>query len=444
MAKSVHVDTGPIGHTLLSFAAPVLLSQLLQEVYNATDCAVVGHFGGENALAATGIAGLLLSVFINFFVGFSSGVSAVTGRLFGQRDLEGLRRAETGVFRLVLAAGLLLSGLCAVACVPLLRLLRCPAAVLPQAAAYLRICSCGILAQLVYNVGTAVLRSLGDSRGPLLCYLFSCLTNLALDVLLVVGLGLGIIGAALATMLSQWLLAALLLRRLTRLEDGCSLDLRGPRLPFRELMRILHVGLPAGMQALFMSASSLLIQTQIDAFGPDAIAGMTLYAKLEGCLYLPTFAYGIALTGFVSQNYGAGRRDRVRSAVRLSIGLTWALILPMSLGITLAAPQLLLLFSRRPEILHNAREAVQFNLPFYVIYGMNQVFLGAIKGVGKTVWPMLCTLLSYALFRVLWCALLIPLYPTMRVVYLSYDVSFFLMLVLLLPVYFRSMKSTER
>lgn len=241
------------------------------------------------------------------------------------------------------------------------------------------------------------------------------------------------------TLLSQWLLALLILRRLNRLEDGCALDLRGPRLPVKELLGILRIGLPAGMQALFMSISSLLLQTCIDAFGPDAIAGMTLYAKLEGCLYLPAFSYGIALTGFVGQNYGAGRPDRVRDAVKLSIRLTWLLILPLSLCITAAAPLLLRLFSREPEILRNAREAVQFNLPFYVVYGMNQVYLGAIKGLGKTAWPMFCTLLCYALFRVLWCLLLIPVFSTMRVVYLSYDVSFFLMLALLLPAYRRSL-----
>ena len=167
------------------------------------------------------------------------------------------------------------------------------------------------------------------------------------------------------------------------------------------------------------------------------MAGMTLYAKLEGCLYLPSFAYGIALTGFVGQNVGAGRMDRVAEAVKLSIRLCWALILPLSLAVTAAAPLLLRLFTREPGILFNAREAVQFNLPFYVVYAMNQVYLGAIKGFGKTGWPMFCTLLCYAVFRVAWCRLLIPVFATMRIVYLSYDVSFFLMFILLLPVYRR-------
>lgn len=444
MEKVVHIDEGPIGKTLLSFALPVLATQVLQELYNAADCAVLGHFGETGALAATGIAGLLLSVLINFFVGFSSGVSAVTARLFGAGDTEKLRQTMTSVFRLVLVAGLVLSALGFFTSNALLRLLRCPETVRPLAAAYLRIVSCGICAQLVYNVGASVLRSLGDTRGPLRCFLVSCVLNLTLDALLVIGFHRGVRGAAAATLASQWLLAFLLLRRLLTLDAGCALQIRGDGLSLKKLFGILKIGLPAGMQALFMSISSLLIQTCIDAFGPDAMAGMTLYAKLEGCLYLPSFAYGIALTGFVGQNYGAGRFTRIDAAVKLSLRLCWAVIFPMSLAVTATAPLLLRLFTTTTEILRNAREAVQFNLPVYVVYAMNQVWLGAIKGFGKTVWPMLCTLLCYAVFRVAWCLLLIPVFQTMRVVYLSYDVSFFLMLSLLAPVYRRLIHNASR
>ncbi len=441
MSHVVHVDSGPIGRTLFSFALPVLLTQLMQELYNVADCAVLGHFGGANALAASGIAGLLLSVLINFFIGFSSGVSVVTAQQFGRDELSRLQKTMTSVFRFVLLAGLLLSVAGVVAARTLLKLLCCPAEVLPPATLYLRICAWGVLAQLFYNVAVAVLRSLGDSRGPMLCFCVSVLVNLALDALLVIGLHMGVRGAALATLVSQWLLAMLLYLRLRGLGDGCSLKLRSAALPLRDLLEILRIGLPAGMQALFMSASSLIIQTFIDRFGSDAIAGMTLYAKLEGCLYLPAFAYGIALTGFVGQNVGAGRPDRVSASVRLSIRLCWALIFPLSLVITAAAPYLLRLFTREPGILFNAREAVQFNLPFYVIYGMNQVYLGAIKGFGKTGWPMLCTLLCYAVFRVVWCMLMIPQLQTMRMVYCSYDLSFFLMLAMLLPAYRRILSS---
>ena len=441
---TVHMENGPIGKTLLAFALPVLLCQLLQEVYNVTDCAVVGRFGGDYALAAAGVGGLVLSVCINFFIGFSSGVSVVTSRLFGQRDYGELKQTMASVFRLVVFSGAVMTALG----VPLARwalaLLRTPEAVLPHAAAYLRVCFAGIAAQLIYNVGTAVLRSLGDTKTPLVLSAASTVCNLALDLLFVAGLRWGVAGAAAATAVSQWLLAVAILRRLGALDPTYSLGLTGPGLGLRRLGAILKCGVPAGMQAVFMSVSSLLIQVQIDSFGPAAIAGMNLYAKLEGVLYLPTFAFGIALTGFVGQNLGAGRLDRVRESVRLSRRMMIALVLPAGLALSAACPILLRLFTDDGEILSRAVEAVRFNLPFYAVYAVNQVYLGAIKGLGNTAYPMICTLVCYSLFRVLWCRLLIPVFDSMRVVYLSYDVSFFLLLAMLLPVYAAMQRRLER
>ena len=432
---AVHMENGPVGRALFSFAVPVLLSQLLQELYNVTDCLIVGRFGGDYALAAAALGGLVLSVMINFFVGFSSGVSVVTARTFGSYDYRALQETMTAVFRLVLTVGLAISVLGAAGTGTILRLLKSPAEVMPRATVYFRLCACGLMAQLFYNVGTAVLRSLGDTKTPLLLFGLSALCNLALDVLFVIGFRWGIAGAAGATLLSQWLLAVLIFRHLRRLDSAYALTLTGPRIPRKELRAILRMGLPAGMQALFMSISSLLIQRYINGFGPDAMAGMNLYAKVEGCLYLPTFAYGIALTSFVGQNLGAGKLDRIREAVKLSIRTMCACVLPLSLLLVWVSPVILKLFTPETGILFNAREAILFNLPFYTVYAVNQIYLGAIKGLGDTAWPMTCTLLCYSLFRVIWCRALIPVFASMRVVYLSYDVSFFLMLLLLLPRY---------
>ncbi len=435
-----HVEEGPIGKTLLRFAVPVLLSQLLQELYNVTDCAVVGRFGGDHALAAAGVAGLVLSVLIKFFIGFSSGISVVTSRLFGAYDFSGLRAVLSSVFRLVICVGALMSLAGIYGAEAMLRLLKSPEEVLPGASVYLRICSAGLAAQLIYNVGSEILRSLGNTRAPMMMYLVSVLCNLVLDVLLVAVYKKGVTGAAVATLASQWLLAGLVLRYLRHMNDSCSLRLRGKGLSGRELTAIVHIGVPAGMQALFMSISSLLIQTQINRFGSEAIAGMSLYAKVEGVLYLPTFAYGIALTGFIGQNMGAGRTDRIRQAVDLSRRTMEAVILPLSFALTALSPVILKLFTADNDILFIAREAILFNLPFYVVYAVNQVYLGAVKGMGDTAYPMVCTLLCYSVFRVLWCRTLMVFFRSMRVVYLSYDVSFFLMLALLLPVYQRMLK----
>lgn len=442
-AQLVHVEKGPIGRTLLAFALPVLLSQLLQELYNVTDCMVVGRFGGDFALAAAGLGGTVLSVLINFFIGFSSGVSVITSQHFGAYHYERLKGTLTAVFRLVLIAGTVMALLGLAAADGALGLLKTPAELRPHAALYLRVCLLALPAQLIYNVGTAVLRSFGNTRRPLVFFALSCLCNLGLDLLFVLLLGWGVAGAALATMLSQWLLGLLILRQLFCMDERFALRLRGESISLSKLAGLLKSGVPAGLQALFMSISSLLIQVNINSFGPDAIAGMNLYAKVEGCLYLPTFAYGIALTGFVGQNVGARQPERIRQAVRLSLRLMLALILPLSLLLTAASPWLLRIFTDEEGILANAREAILFNLPVYLIYAWNQVYLGAIKGLGHTGYPMLCTLLCYSVFRVLWCRLLIPVFPTMRVVYLSYDVSFFLMLAMLLPFYTRKLKEVQ-
>ena len=431
----VHMEKGPIGRTLLYFAIPVLFSQLLQEFYNVADCIVIGHFGGEYALAATGISGMLLSVLINFFIGFSSGISVITSRLFGSYHYEKLKETLTAVFRLTIFVGVSLTILGYVLCDPLLRLLNSPPEVRPGALCYLHICIFGLSAQIIYNVGTAVLRSLGNTKTPTVLFFFSGIFNLLLNIVLVVGFRMGIAGAAIATLSSQWLLAAMILRCLLSLDPAYSLSFQGKGLSYKEMLAILKDGIPAGLQAVFMSISSMLVQITINSFGPDAMAGMTVYAKIEGCLYYPSFAYGIALTGFVGQNLGARQYERIRRSVNLSLTTMTALIFPLSLILLYASPVLLKIFTSDPGILFHAHEAVLFTFPVYVIYAINQVWLGAIKGLGNNCYPMLCTFLCYAVFRVAWCQILSPVYHSMRIVYLSYDISFFLMLVLLVPMY---------
>ena len=435
MTKTVHVEEGHIGKALFAFAMPVLISQLLQELYNAADCIMIGRFVGGDSLAAVSIAGIILSVFINFFIGFSSGVSAISSFLFGEYEYDRLKMTITTVARFVLLLGGSFALITYVFNKQFLSLLECPESVMSEASLYLRVCAAGIAAQLIYNTGTSILRSLGDCKSPLICFFISVIVNVALDILFVAAAGMGVFGAALATLIAQCLLAVLIIVKLYMLDNAYSLTLTGHELKASEAINILKMGIPAGMQAFFMSLSSLIIQVSIDSFGPAAMAGMSLYAKLEGVLYLPSFAYGIALTGFVGQNLGAGRRDRIIEAVRISNRVMWAVIFPLSIVITVLSPVILKVFTTDEAILFNAHEAVLFNLPLYIVYALNQVYLGAIKGLGKTFYPMICTLLSYSLFRVVWCNLLIPVFHTMRVVYLSYDVSFFIMLALLVPVY---------
>jgi len=429
--SEAHMEKGPIGKTLFIFTMPVLLCQLLQMLYNITDCLVVGHWVGNTGLAAVGIAGLLLSVIVNFFIGFSSGISVIISQLFGAYAYQRVQTAIGTVVSLGLITGLLITIPGYLEARQLLLWLNCPAEVLADATAFLTLAILGLTPQLIYNIGNAVLRSLGNTCTALYLLTASTIINLFLDLLFVAGLDMGIQGAAAATFISQLFLAAMIIHRLHKLHPAYKLTLSRLRINTADLYEIVHLSVPAGMQAIFMSISSLVIQLSINAFGASAAAGMVLFAKLEGFLYYPSFAYGIALTGFIGQNYGAGRFDRVHEAVHLSMRTAVLFTVPVSVLLTLFAEPLLSFFTNDEATLQNAVTAVVWVLPVFVFYVINQIYLGVLKGLGNTTYPMLCTFICYALFRVLWCEGLFPVWWDMRVVYTSYGVSFVLMFAML-------------
>lgn len=437
----IHMEKGPIGKTLLLFTVPVLLSQILQQLYSIADCMVVGHFGGDYGLSATGVAGLVLSAVINFFIGFSTGISFITANLFGAYEYSQLKKTiQTMIYLSIfmgmalMAAGILCAG-------TFLIWLNCPVEVMSAAKQYLQICFLGMIAQLIYNTGNAILRSLGNTKSALIYLVFSSVLNLVLDVVLVMGASAGLAGAAWATVIAQWLLAFLILRKLYMMDEAYRLDFRQKLLSGRELAEILHMGIPSGLQAVFMSISSLVIQVSINQFGPDAMAGMTVYAKVEGFLYYPAFSYGMALTGFIGQNLGAGRMDRIRRAMNTSLKIAVGFTLPASLLLMACSGHILLCFTKDPGILACGQEAIRYVFPWYFFYAIDQVYIGGLKGLGKTEYPMICSVLCYCLFRIAWCRLLLPVWWDMRVVYSCYNVSLVLMLVLLAVRYYKIYKN---
>lgn len=432
----VHMEEGPIGRTLLLFSGPILLSQILQQMYSIVDCMIVGHFGGANGLAAAGEASLLLSVIINFFVGFSTGISAITAAAYGSRDYSRLKRVLHLVVLISLILGAVMTGVGIVESRQFLIWINCPKQILHTADMYLKICMCGIIPQFLYNVGNSVLRSLGNTREPLYFLLASSFLNLILDVIFVIGAGMGLNGAGSATLISQCLLALIMVWKMTRLEKPYRLELtelsaRMKQKTQSELKEIIKTGLPSGMQAVFMSISSIVIQYSINAFGAAAAAGMVVFAKVEGFLYYPAFSYGMALTGFIGQNYGAGKMDRVKQGMKKSMLHLTLFTIGAGILLMMHASGILRLFTSDPEIAQNGRQAIFCIFPFYFLYSINQVYMGGLKGLGRTGYPMLCCLICYCIFRVAWCRLLLPFIWDIRVIYFSYDASWILMIILL-------------
>ena len=259
--------------------------------------------------------------------------------------------------------------------------------------------------------------------------------NIALDLLLVGVWGFGFEGAAWATLASQWALGLGMIWRLMRIDGRFRFSFDAPLLSARELFALLRLGVPSGMQAAFMSLSSLLIQISIDSFGPAAMAGMVIYAKIEGFLYYPAFAYGMALTGFIGQNLGAGRLDRVEEAMKVSRRTAIYGTMAICAVLALAAKPILGCFTEDPATLANGLAAVYWTFPVYFLYSLNQVYIGGLKGLGETGIPMLSALVAYALFRVVWCQTLLPYWHDMVVIYTAYDVSFVISMLILVPAY---------
>lgn len=429
------MEKGPIGRTLLLFSGPILLSQILQQMYSIADCMIVGHFGGGNGLAAAGEAALILSVIINFFVGFSTGISAITAAAFGSLQYKKLSQVLHMVITLSLILGAVMTSVGILFSGSFLQWINCPTQVLAPARTYLMICMLGIIPQFLYNMGNALLRSLGNTKEPLYFLTLSSIMNLVLDILFVVGARTGLAGAGAATVISQWFLAILMLCKMTRLDDNYCLRFSRLQTGWNQLSEILRTGFPSGMQAVFMSISSIVIQYSINAFGADAAAGMVVFARVEGFLYYPAFAYGMALTGFIGQNYGAGRMDRVEEGMKKSILTLTSFTVAAGLILMAAAPAVLKLFTPDPAIAANGREAILCIFPFYFLYSINQVYIGGLKGLGKTGFPMLCSLICYCIFRISWCQILLPLIWNIRVIYFSYDASWIIMIVLLVSQY---------
>ena len=427
-----NMTQGNIVKQLLVFSFPVLLAQLLQQFYSMTDAAILGHFAESRALAAIGSGSLLLSVMLNFFTGFTTGIGVLIAQYFGGRDYKKLKDAIQTALMICMSVGILFTVLGMMFSREVLVFLNTPESVLDLAKLYFNISCLGIVAQMITSAGTAILRALGNTKSPLYILGCTCVLNVVLDVLLVGVLNTGIRGAAYATLFAQLLSMILILYKIKKL----SVDYRPSYKPYRParflLKTLLILGIPSGMQAVFMSISSLVIQTSINSFGADAIAGMTVFAKVEGFLYYPLFSLGLALSGFIGQNCGAGEEERIELAKKNSLLLSVGFAVVASIFTVVLCNPLLLLFTTDAEILNVGREAVYWILPFYFLYAINQVYISSLRGTGHTFCPMLITLVCYSVFRVVWCSLLLPHIGSMVVIYTSYTVSWVLMFGLLL------------
>ncbi|MBU5336100.1 MATE family efflux transporter [Intestinibacter bartlettii] len=431
----VDMTYGNISKQLFIFTIPILLSQILQQFYNIADTAIIGKYIGTYALAAIGSTGLLISVIVNFFIGLSTGVSAVIANQFGAHEYDKLKKSIATSLTVSIILGVIFTIASLIFMKPIINLLQTPKDVYDLAVDYLKICFLGITFQLLYNIGTAILRALGNTKDPLYFLVFSCVLNLILDILFIVYFGWGVKGAAIATLISQILATLLVLWKIMCLDDECKIDLKQIKIYKGYTQDIFGVGIPAGLQAIFMSISSLIIQSSINSFGAEAMAGITVFAKVEGFLYFPLFSLGLAVTGFVGQNFGAKEYERVKKGINISLKLSAYLSLIFIIILNIFAPYILKLFTNDVAVIKVGLESIRIVFPSYVLYAMNQIYIGSLRGIEKTFEPMIISLFAHCIFRVIWCYVLLRYFHDMKVIYSSYSVSILIMFGLLYTSY---------
>lgn len=434
----VDMTYGDISKQLFMFTIPILLSQILQQFYNIADTAIIGRYIGTDALAAIGSTALLISVIVNFFIGLSTGVSAVIANQFGANEYEKLKKSISTSLAVSVLLGIVFTIGSLIFMKPIINILQTPKGVYSLAIDYLKICFLGITFQLLYNIGTAILRALGNTKDPLYFLIFSCILNLILDILFIVYFGWGVKGAAIATLISQILATLLVMYKIMSLDDNCKLSLKQIKIYKGYTKDIFLVGLPAGLQAIFMSISSLIIQSSINSFGAEAMAGMTIFAKVEGFLYFPLFSLGLAVTGFVGQNFGAKEYERVKEGINISLKISFYTSLIFIIILNIFAPYILKLFTNDAAVIKVGLESIRIVFPSYVLYAMNQIYIGSLRGIEKTFEPMLISLFAHCIFRVIWCFVLLQYFHDMKVIYSSYSVSIVLMFVLFYTSYKRN------
>lgn len=432
------ITEGIIWKQLLWFFFPILFGTFFQQLYNTVDAIIVGQFVGKEALAAVGgTTSVLINLVVNLFVGISSGTTVVISQFYGAHHYHIVKKTVHTSIALALAGGAIMTVLGVFASPAALAAMGTPADIMDYAVTYIRVFSLGMIASFIYNIGSGVLRAIGDTKRPLYFLIAACMTNIVLDLVLVLALDLGVFGVALATLISQWVSAILVVLTLMRFEGCCQLMWRHVRFYPNILKSVLFVGFPAGLQSDMYAVSNILIQSCINTFGTNTVAAWTAYGKVDGFFWMVMSAYGVSITTFVGQNFGAQKYARIRQSVRVCLLMTLGTAIGASLLFLTFGKVFLSLFTPDQEVIEIGLQMMHIIMPFYFTYICVEVLSGAIRGTGQALIPMLVTGGGVCLFRVLWILLVLPFWHNLVFLFASYPISWGLTSLLFIIYYLR-------
>lgn len=436
VSKTLDMTRGPISRQLLLFALPLLASSLIQQLYNTVNLIFVSQFLDKEASAAVGTSSMLVTCLVGFFTGMSLGASVIAAGHYGAKNKRALKNTIHTSMAIALAGGLLLTILGLLLAPTFLQWMKTPASIMPLAVSYIRVYFLSLIPLITYNVGSGILRALGDSKSPMIYQLAGGIINIAANAFFIVQLNWGINGSALASFFAQALAAALVFYHLSRLDPAYALNWKQIGMESKIATSILNIGVPAGVQATATTFSNIFIQTYINTLGVDVIAAFTAYFRVELFIYLPIIAFSQAATTFVGQNIGAGEIQRVKKGIRTGILLGGAFTLALSALTLFFSNQLFSFFTSDSYVADIGISLAWVAFPFYFLYVFLEIFAAGVRGAGKATPPMIIVLVNICGVRLILLWFFVSIWPSPQSVAMIYPVTW-LISALAMAAYYR-------
>ena len=438
LRKKGLMSEGVIWKQIILFTIPLLIGNLFQLLYNTVDSVVVGQYVGSDALAAVGASNPIINLLIGFFMGLSSGAGVVVSQYFGARNHDYLKDSVHTTLALALCSGFILMIGGYLLSPWMLSATGTPIRVMDSSVLYLRVYFLGIIPVMIYNMSAGILRAVGDSKRPLFYLFVGCGINIFLDLLFVINFKMGVSGVAWATLIAQSVSAILAMIHLCRVKDVYKVTISKIRFKRAVLGRIVKIGLPSGLQQSIISFSNLLVQSQINSFGPLAMAGCSSYNKIDAFAALPIQSFNLTITTFVGQNMGAKQYERVKQGIKTCMFLTLTVTVFLSVFIYVGADQLLSIFSNEPEVLYYGHYMMSIMAPAYIFLAISNIFCGAVRGAGSATPPMLILVFCYCIARQVWIYLAMPYFQDIVIVFWGYSLTWILAAILSTLYYYKS------
>ena len=434
--KSIDMTSGALWNKILLFALPLAASSILQQLFNSVDTAVVGRFASSQALAAVGSNSSLISLMINLFIGISLGSNVVIARYIGEKSEKNIHAAIHTAILVAIISGFFVMIAGQFIAKPVLLLMGTPEDVIDLAVLYLRIYLLGMPFIMLYDFGSSILRSTGDSRRPLYCLIVAGVINTLLNLVLVIVFRLGVSGVAIATVISNIVSSSMVIYILTHESEPIKLELRQLKISVKELKKILVIGFPAGLQGMMFSIANVCIQSTINSFGSSAVAGSAAALNYEFFAYFLVNAFAQAAVTFTSQNYGVGKWKRMDRVLIDCLILSFVAMMILGNSAYFFGPKLLTIYTSNSKVIQCGMEILLYTTVTYFLCGFMDLFPGALRGMGRSGVPMILSIIGTVGTRIVWIFWIFPNHRSLDILFISYPASWIITIVLQVICYY--------